>query len=563
MPPSPLERSRADRRLIIRLTRRLIALGSSLTVTIGLLAAVVPAASAADSTTDLGLSLSYSTKSGDVAAGGGKIFVSAEDRIIITDSHGTLTDTITDLPYAADLAITPDGTRLYAALRGSNEVAEIDTAALTITRRISLAAHPCPSYLALSGNQLWVGYGCGTDWAGGVVGLDVSASAPQPTELVAERYGAPRVAAAGDTLVVGDTGLSPADLLVYDVGATPAVLRGEIDGHTHDLYNLLDLAITPDGSMVISAFGSPYRYEGWNTTSLAKIRTYGEEETHTGYPAAVAISADGAHVAAGWTREPSRSIELYDAATAAKVYTKSSPTGEMVEGSLTFSGTHIVGVLRESFTDRLHLWRSEGAALPTSTVTLTGPSAATVQEPLTLTGRLALTDGSAPGAQPLVVTRRLPDGTSATLADVTTAADGAFTITDTPQVAGETSYDVRWEGDRGYQGSTASVTVAVAKQQSSLTLTGPTEGVIGEQLRFSGELSFDGQAPGSPLSLKVLRTVLINHRPVTAQLTVTTSNDGSFNFSDRLTMSGRYKYTVQWAGNNVIQSAEATHNVTV
>ncbi len=109
-------------------------------MTAGLLTALAPAVSAADSTTDLGVSLDIYTKSGDVAVGGGKVFVSANDRIVVADTRGTLTGAITGLSGATALAITPDGTRLYTALRGSNEVAEIDTAALAVIRRIDLAS---------------------------------------------------------------------------------------------------------------------------------------------------------------------------------------------------------------------------------------------------------------------------------------------------------------------------------------------------------------------------------------------------------------------------------------
>ncbi|MER5624848.1 hypothetical protein ABT061_27825 [Streptosporangium sp. NPDC002544] len=567
MRPASLEHFYAARSLVARLTRRSAALGGALAVMAGLLTAVPSTASAADSTTDLGVSLDVYTQGGDVVAGGGKVFVALIDRIAVANSRGALTGAITDLPGAVDLALTPDDTRLYVALRDSNEVVEIDTAALTITRRIDLAAYPCPSNMSLSGDRLWVGHGGCSDWTGGVVSLDLSVSTPQPVMLVDGMHGAPLVAAAGDTLVVGDTGHSPSDLLVYDVSTTPTTMRGEIDGFTYDHGSPPDLAITPDGSTVFSAFGPPERYEGWDTTSLAKVRTYGAEPfpTFAGYPVAIAISPDGAHIAGGWLYGSSRGIALYDTGTTEKIHAQDNPAGEMVRGSLAFSGTDVFAVLREEFTDRLHLWRLAGPTLPTSTVTLTDPSAATALEPLTLTGRLTFADGSDPGTQPLAVTRRLPDETSTTLAGVTTAADGTFTITDIPQVAGEVNYDVSWEGSTSFRGSTASVTVTVAKQQPSLTLTGPVSGEAHEQLQFSGELNFGGRASGSDLSLTVLRTLLFTgNRPITTTLpAVTPSSDGSFSFSDTTTVGGRYRYTVQWAGDNATLPATATYNIIV
>jgi hypothetical protein len=97
-----------------------------------------------------------------------------------------------------------------------------------------------------------------------------------------------------------------------------------------------------------------------------------------------------------------------------------------------------------------YLYRMKGATLPGSSVTLTPPPSATAREPLTISGRLTLSDGTAPGAQQLTITRQLPDGTTSTLPTVTTARDGTFTLTDTPPVASVPpatfSYTAQWDG---------------------------------------------------------------------------------------------------------------------
>jgi len=205
-----------------------------------------------------------------------------------------------------------------------------------------------------------------------------------------------------------------------------------------------------------------------------------------------------------------------------------------------------------------------GATLPASALTLTAPSTATALEPLSMTGRLTLPDGSPPGAQPLVVTRRLPDGTSATLAGATTAADGTFTIADTPPVGGAVSYDVLWDGSSAFRWSTASVTVTVAKHQSSLTLSGPATGIAGKKLQFSGALETGGQAAPPNALFTVLRTVSNRNGTATIPLpTVAPASDGSFSFADTPTEGGQYTYTVQWAGDDAFLPAQASHDVTV
>jgi YVTN family beta-propeller protein len=541
--------------LVARLTHRLAAICGALAVAGGLVTALAPAASA-DSTTYLNAYLGpYERRGGDVAAGGGKVFVAVKDRIVVTDSQGRHAGAITGLSGAMGLAVTPDGTRLYAALSGSNEVAEIDTSGLTITGRINLAAYPCPSNLSLSGNRLWVGYGCTGTWGGGVISLDISAPASPPVKVGTSMYSAPLVAAAGNTLVVGEWDASQSDLMVYDVSVTPATLRGVIDGQTNHLGSLHDLTITPDGSMAVSAFNTPYGYVGWDTTSLTKAHHYGVG----GDPQAVAVSPDGAYVAGG----SGSVIALYDAATSAQIHTGDSPAGALVPGNLAFAGSDIFGVLRDPYTSQLYLWRMQGATLPASTLTLTAPSEGTAYEPLTMTGRLTVPDGSAPGAQPLSVTRRLPDGRSTTLS-VTTAEDGTFTITDTPRVGGAITYDVFWAGSSDFRWSTASATVTVAKRQSTLTLSGPAAGKVGKELNFKGALDVGkyGPIPGS--SLKVLRTVSNDTGTVTTPLgEVYHAVDGSFSFTDTPINGGQYTYTVQFAGDLATLPAQASQHVTV
>ncbi|MET7336029.1 hypothetical protein [Nonomuraea sp. NPDC005650] len=532
-----------------------------LAMTAGFATALAPTASATDSITYL----DGMAKVGDVAAGGGRVFVSGDNQIVVADPRGTLTGAITSLSGASGLAMTPDGSRLYAALSGAKQVAEIDTATLTVIRRVDLAEYSCPSNLSLLGNRLWVGYGCANQRNGGVLGLDLSATTPEPVRIVSNMYDTPLVAAAGSTLVIGETGHNACNLMVYDVSVTPAALRGVIDGFDSGVDNLNDLAITPDGSMVISAANFPKRFDGWDTTSLTRVHAYGEVPApgDPGTSVAVTISPDGAHVAA--SRTSGIPLALYDTTTTTQTYKADGAGGELLPGTLAFSGHDVFGVARE-FTSagRLRLWRAEGTTLPASTLALTPPSAGTALKPLTVTGKLTLSDGSASGAQPLVVTRKLPDGTSATVAGVTTAADGTFTMTDTPPVSGVITYDVLWEGSSDFRWSKASTTVTVAQHPLSLTLSGPVTGHTDKQLQISGTLDAGDQAPPQDVLFGVLRTVSNSKGTVTTVVgTLTVDGDGAFGFTDTPTESGEYTYKVYGGGNAVFAYTWAQHNVTV
>ncbi|GAA3787422.1 hypothetical protein GCM10022226_02140 [Sphaerisporangium flaviroseum] len=522
--------------------------GSVLTVIIGLLVASAPSASAEDSMTDLG-AFAY----GKLVVEADKVAVSINDRIVIADTTGEVKNTITGLSGAYGLAMTPDGTRLYAALQGTNEIAEIDTATAAIIRRVDLAAYPCPSELVLTGERLWVGYGgCGDQ---GVLNLDLSEATPEPSPFETPLKSAPLMAAAGDTLVLGEV-VSPGDLFVYDIGGAAPVLRGEIDGHAHSNYGLNDLAVTPDGSQVISAFALPYSFDMWDARTLVKVRGY-ERQQFDGWPAGVAISSDGAYVAG--VRKEGLEMTLYDAASGAAIYTADTAEGQPVSENVQFSGRDVFSLLR-SPTDRLYLWRLHDVTLPASTLTLTAEPGGTAHQPLTLTGRLTLEDGTAPGAQPLAVTRTLSGGAGAELPSVTTAADGTFTITDTPPTGGENTYTVRWKGNDEHRWSKASVTIVV-RYPTTLTLSGPRSGVAGQRLVFSGTLRAEGTTLPRSGRLTVQRT-RNDEGGETVSWPVSIGTTGSYVFSDT-PGAGQYTYTVQWNGDTRLGPAQAAQDVTV
>jgi sugar lactone lactonase YvrE len=497
---------------------------------------------------------------GEVAAGGGKVYVAALDRVVVADATGAVTGAITGLSGAMGLALSADGGRLYVALSDTAEVAEVDTGTLRITRRVSLGSHACPMHLSLAGDRLWVGYGCYGQWSGGVDTFDVSAASPTVTGVGGPYYSAPLVAATGGVLAVGTPGLSPATIEVYSVDGAAATLRGAITGSVSDVN---DLAITPDGATLVAAFGSPYQHIAYDTGTLAELRRYGDPNDFWGYPNNVAISADGVHLAAG--RYGGVELTVHKVADGTMLSRADGAAGDLVPHSIAFLGADVFGVLNNWQAGTFFLWRVAGATLPTSTIELTPPASARALEPLTITGRLTLADGAAAGAQRLAVTRTLPDDTRATLAPVTTAADGTFSVTDTPPVGGSIRYDVAWDGNADYRGSSASVTVSVDRRSPTLTLTGPATGDAGRRLRLTGSLTLDGRAPSPPATLAVYRTIYNNRLGgVTDRLAdVVTDSRGGYRVNDTPSQGGRYVYEVRWDGSGAYDQASAEHEVSV
>ncbi|MET8306858.1 hypothetical protein [Micromonospora sp. NPDC005173] len=536
-------------------------LASTMVAAVGLVATAAPAAARDTATLIQGV-----TGVVDTAAAGGRVFVSANDRIVVADAHGTLTGSITGLAGPTGLAVTPDGNRVYAALSGSNEIAEIDAATLTVVRRINLAAYPSPANLSLDGDQLWVGYGIKNDFVGGVLGLDLSLAAPTPVQVATRMYGAPLVAGAGNTVFTAEAGINPASPRVYDVSTIPATLRGVIDGADNDLSNLTDLTITPDGAQAISVFAIS-GFDIWDTTTLTKVRSYGSRADYPGSPGAIALSPNGAHVAtAFYGSSYGPYAEVYNAATGAKTsQAQMTYKGDLVTGSLSVLGDDLYALLNDWPYNRYYLWRVEGAVLPTSTLSLSATTAATALDPFTMTGRLAFPNDSAPGAQPIEITRTLPNGTTATLPGVTTAEDGTFTVTDTSPVGGSVNYTAIWDGSPAFRWSKTTTKVDVAQHPTSLLVTGPTTGNATKPLTLTGQMSTVSNVP-TPASgaIVVYRVYTNKHGSVGADLPmVPLVADGSFTITDTPPVSGQYTYHIRFDGDATYAYAYTSQVVTV
>lgn len=539
------------------LVRRLAAhLGAAGLVT-GLLTVATPAAAAATAPADLGVTTQ--AYSADLAVGGGRVFVGADDRVIVADATGTPTgDVITGLSGVRQLAMAQDGARLYAALSGSNEVAEIDTATLAVTRRLDLSSHPCPVSLALLGERLWVGHGCDTG-KGGVVGLDLSATAPVPVAVGGEQMRAPVLAAAGDTLVVGQRSVHEGDLLVYDVVGDAPELRGTIEGDQVYLDYLRDLALSSDGTALFAMASSPNDVIRFDTRTLTVTGEYGDG--WIGYASAVALSGDGAYVALA-AEYGNNDLTVYDAASGTALFGAEQWDAEALLDGVAFSGSDVFMLLR-STTDRLLLWRVTGAELPASTLTVTAPTYAYVGSPATIEGRLTRADGKPLALKPLTVIRRSTYEGKELITGVRTGKDGTFSFEDTMQERGEWIYLVYWEGDDRYRRAGA-FAVLNARDRSTLTLDGPETGTAGTTVQLTGTLTANGRSLGSWTTFTVLRSIKVDGVSDSVTLPPVRLNaDGTFTLTDTLTTAGHYTYLATWKGDITAGPAKATHRITV
>ena len=83
------------------------------------------------------------------------------------------------------------------------------------------------------------------------------------------------------------------------------------------------------------------------------------------------------------------------------------------------------------------------AAASATTLTISAPAPVARGHAVTFTGLLSITGGAVVGGQPVTLTRT--DGTH-TVGTATTASTGAWSLSDTPPVAGTVSYRAAFAG---------------------------------------------------------------------------------------------------------------------
>ncbi len=219
---------------------------------------------------------------------------SGSSSILVTDYAGQPVTTIPNEPGATGLALSSDGSTVYAALADGDAVSAISTSTLAETARYATGTSTDPTYVAYTSGRIWFGYGAAAQ--GGLGSIDLSTSPATVTLNAAPGfwYAAPMVTASpGGELVAGEPGQSPVQLASYDVSSgTATVLAPE--EYLYNAANLSSLQVTPDGKDVVIASGYPYYQQVYLVSDLSADGTY----PTTNYPDSVSISGDGS-VAAG------------------------------------------------------------------------------------------------------------------------------------------------------------------------------------------------------------------------------------------------------------------------
>ncbi|MFH8803986.1 hypothetical protein ACH4F6_31095 [Streptomyces sp. NPDC017936] len=380
------------------------------------------------------------------------VYVSApgDDAVLATDHDGQVVKKVEGLDGARGMAESADESTLYVALPDADAISVIDTATLTETRRIPTGADTEPESLALVGDRLFFGYQATVFDAG--IGSVAVAGATPTVDLDDNPvwYGKPRLASspgAPDRLVAAESQLA-LGMRVYDVSSGTL----QESAYSDAVGNVDDVAVTPDGSSVITASGSHYYHQRWRLSDLTQ-----EVQYDTGpYPNSVAVDSHGT-VAAGNVAGGDWDVYLYRPGETAPYRTValSWPYMDLLARGVAWApdGNRLF-TTRFPYSGEVVLDIVTDVAKASSTITLSAPPTNPVGTPVTVTGKLTSLIPF-PKRKAVTVTR-----SGVALPDVKVARDGTFRFQDTPPDWNTyPQYTVTYAGDARHVPGTATVMV--------------------------------------------------------------------------------------------------------
>ena len=330
-------------------------LAATLSPALGVVSLLPASVAHADSTAALPISSFYQIVA-DTAHG--HLFISqgssSQNHILVTNLAGQQVATIAGQNGVMGIALSPDGSTLYAALSGSHAVTAISSSTLTQTASYPIGDANTPLDVAVQSGKVWVSYDTGTVGTATIGDIDLTAVTPafETQTNMGGWYSAPELAAdpqGTGVLVAALPGSSPASVATYDTSAEPATARAPL-ATLDNCENQRDLTVVPGGLEFILACGWPYAHFRYMTADLSQQGSYAS----TTYPDAVAIDASG-DVAAG-SENGASPTDLYiyraNGDTALNTYNLAASGANLMPRGLAWSpdGSKLFAVLQESST---------------------------------------------------------------------------------------------------------------------------------------------------------------------------------------------------------------------
>jgi hypothetical protein len=511
---------------------------------------------AADSTT----SVSGLSSLNHVAVdGAGDVFLAGSGGIVVTSSSGSTITTLDSGDDVTGLALSTDGSVMYAAIAGGSSNADsVDKISLSSIASgtpaetyIPLSSGDVPASVAVQSGTIWVSYTDTGNNNAGIGSIDPSSNTFIPATSVANDWAAAPTLAAdpNDSTLMAVAGGTAATYTT--TGGTLAAGAAQTPLATCST-GASQLAAVPGSSSFIAACGSQdteYTYSGTDLSTSASSYATG-----AGTPVGVAVASDGTVAVAS-------ASDIY-------VYTPGGTLENVLtpDGSASFAagGLAWVGSQLAAVTDNGGAYAVQLFSAPTATKTTLNWStqAAAYTGYVPLSGSVMLSDGAAvPPGSTVSITRSGPDTTTPQPQPVTVSPDGSFSLVDTPTVPGTYNYSAT-ATINGNTSPSISTTVTVSPNGiSSFTLSGPNQADILRTQTLTGSLKLLGGTVPAGTPITIARAYSGSTRIY--DYTVTTGANGTFTFSQMVGAVGTFTYTAKYAGDPTlgIPAATAIHKM--
>ncbi|MGW6742454.1 YncE family protein [Streptomyces sp. NPDC055025] len=392
---------------------------------------------------------------------GQRVFVGDDtnDRIIAADYSGKLLDSVSGIDGIFDLALSDDGTTLYAAARVSHEIVALDAATLDIKARYPVATSIGPLYVEFTGGKAWFTYEDQLNGHGNLGSVD-PADGTDPVTLgqlsrdsgvgggpfLDSDLSAPGLLAVGATDFFDMT----KDLMaVVDVsGATPQVTAWH--NGDYSLNYVSDIDLVPGSPQVLVDGTDRHAYADEKFTAAG---AYPAGQRADIAPNGLVAQISDAKVSV-YRPGATKPIRTYAADTSVLAW---APDASRIFALVSSPGGYTLKALTDP-------------TLNVPSLTVNAPSTATRGSKLTVTGKLSATVPLPSGAKLQLTRSDLESPQGKSLPALTPKADGSYTFTDTPLAGGTVTYKVAYAGDAAHMAVSASDKVTVPLTKPTLTL---------------------------------------------------------------------------------------------
>jgi YVTN family beta-propeller protein len=503
----------------------------------------------------------------------GYIFISEGNSgvndIVVLNLAGTEVGTIPDQDGVMGLALSSDGSTLYAALSTDDAVSVIDATTLTQTATYSLGTDITPLDVVLQSDKLWVSYNTEVDGSAapqlsGIGEFDLSQSSPAFSEesVMEGWFSAPYLSADpldSGIVVAAEPNEEPPTVTSYDVAGNSidklASFQGPMSGDEDECGFLgSHVAVVPGGGEVVFSCSNTSAYIAYRL-STATLATNGTYQATSVVEAAV-VGSDGVVALGG---QFGALVYAGDSSTVVNSYTFNG-WAPAQDGLVWASDSNtLYAVLENSGAYQLEVLDNAGKAA--TSLTLSGPSKVNTGDSLTLTGTLDSGNQAFPTAGDTVTIVRTQAGSSATKSfTAVVGSNDTYSLTDTPP-AGTYTYTASFAGSTYLISATASATATVARAVSAMKMKAPSSAQLGSRFTVTGALSWSIGSPPAGTTITVTRT----EKGTSAKKTfsVITGSGGAFSLTDTPPGLGTYTYTADYAGSEQAGAATGSSTVTV